>query len=300
MKYNDLTEKQQNIYKNLQSQIDSTFKACNEKGFRTRERYQQGCYSFAIHLSQTYGKANISKMTNKHIESYIKVAQDEWGLSTSAVTTNLSAIRYFYRKRVGKQFRIKTNKQLGVNPRTKKERIGRDRAMPDLDYQHLLKKCDEKRDPITKIKLEISERFGLRIMEVHKIRHSTLNEIFRSKDSEKVLPVVGKGGLIRYLPLSNNDIRFLKKVNEITHSKTDRIFVKESEDTKQKIDELKTFISTNRLSKEYSHHGLRHRYAQKLYNELRKSLSDYDSRVIVSSRLGHSRIDVTYTYLDSR
>lgn len=62
MKYTDLTEKQQNIYNNLKAQIDSTFKSCNEKGFRTRERYQQGCYSFAIHLSQKYGKANISKV----------------------------------------------------------------------------------------------------------------------------------------------------------------------------------------------------------------------------------------------
>jgi integrase len=173
--------------------------------------------------------------------------------------------------------------------------------MPDHVYYGLLEDADGAEDRLIRIKLEISERFGLRIHEVFKMRHSIINETLRSKEVQKTLLVVGKGGLKRYIPLTEGDIDFLRRINGIKDSGTDRIFVREDQDTKSEISKLQTFISDHRLDKGYSHHGLRHRYAQRLYNQLRSTgLLDLEARRIVSVRLGHGRIDITYTYLDVR
>jgi site-specific recombinase XerC len=284
-----------NIFKNLEAQVKKTFKLCNENSVKTRERYENGMKSFAKFLANTYRKQNIEKISNTHIKAYVDFLQGS-GKSTSTVTTNLSAIRYFYSKRIGIRFKIMSNRQLGVNARTNEERIGEDRAMSDKEYEYFLDKCDEKNEENYKILMQVGDQLGLRISECFKMRHSQLKVAIKTSN----LAVKGKGGYIRNMELDDLDIKLLEKVNSIKTSGTDRIFVKKNEKTHIKIKELQTFIYKNREDDKITFHSLRHRYAQNKYDELRaKGLGDFEARMIVSHKLGHNRLEICKIYLNN-
>jgi site-specific recombinase XerD len=295
MKQDEMNQTQLNIYNNLTRQIDATFKHSHECAFKTRERYQDAMYSFAKFLAVENRKQNISKVNNGHIEKYV-VHMQENGYSTSYVTTNISAIRYFYDKQSGGSFLIKSNKELGVNARTKEERIGENRSISDQDYKILLNGADQIGREDFVLKLKVAERFGLRIHEVFALRHSQLNDAIKNS----ILKVKGKGGLVRSYPLNEKDKDFLATINSYNESKSDRIFIKENEKTHKKIKEMQKFIEKSQnAEKEYTFHSLRHRYAQKLYIELRgKGVSDFEARLIISKRLGHNRISISDIYLN--
>ena len=130
MKRNELSATEEKIYKNLKSQVDSFFNKTNEKSFKTRERYADGMNDFAKFLAKEYHKEKMTSVNNKHIQAYVyHMQKDPKRYSTSYTTTNMSSIRFFYSRSIGDKFRIKTNKDFGVKPRTQSERIGQDRSM---------------------------------------------------------------------------------------------------------------------------------------------------------------------------
>lgn len=298
MKLNELTQSEINIYNNLKKQIDVVFKHSHECAFKTRERYRDSMYSFAKFLAKEYRKQNIGKIKNTHIEKYVKYMQEK-DYSTSYVTTNVSAIRYFYDKKTGGRFIIKSNRGLGVNARRKDERIGENRSISDESFHDLLNKTEFLGRQDFMLEIKLADRFGLRIHEVFSLRHSKIREAFKTGE----LKIKGKGGLIRTLNLSVRDKDFLKEVEQYKKTKVDRIFVSSTEKTHLKIKELQKFIRDYRDVKggdyEYIFHSIRHRYAQKLYSELRRcGITDSEARFIVSKRLGHNRISVSDIYLN--
>ncbi len=292
----DMDQKTVNIFVNLKGQVNAVFKNCHECSFKTRETYQERVEVFAKFLAIEYRKQNIQKISNEHLTHYVEYLQDK-DLSSSYITTSMSAIRYFYKKAVGEKFKIKSNKALGVNSRTKEERIGRDRAISDQDYAELLAKTrsDELKEYEYGVKLGMI--LGLRIHEFYRIRVSQIKEAIKSDK----IKIKGKGGFVRTNPIGAEAKALLIEVLKDNASDNDRIFVMKNEKTHKKIKTLEDYIRNTRdeLGKEYTYHSLRHRYAQKLYTELKsQGVSEYEARMIVSRRLGHNRVDITSTYLD--
>lgn len=295
MKLNNMTEKENNIYNNLEMQVNAVFKHSHECAFKTRDRYRDAMLSFSKFLAVEYKKQNITKIKNKHIEEYVLHMQKQ-GYSTSYVTTNLSAIRYYYDKTSKGKFIIKNNRELGVNSRKRDERIGDDKSITDKEFNNLLNKAKEIGREDFILELTTAEQFGLRIHEVFSLRHSQIREALKKGE----LRIKGKGGLIRYLP-TNDKREILEKLDNYKKTDIDSIFVDKNEKTHLKIKEMQCFIKNTRGDNDdYTFHSIRHSYAQKFYVDLiSKGITDYEARLIVAKRLGHNRVSVSSIYLDS-
>lgn len=233
---------------------------------------------------------------NLHIESYVKYMQKDPGTySTSYITTNLSAIRFYYERVSGGKIHIKTNRQLGVIPRSQSERIGENRSMKPSDYARLIEKADSLcRDDYKKI-LALAKTLGLRLHESYSLRKT---QISRAMNLD-ALVVKGKGGLIRVIPLTVEARSLLDEIYRGSSTNDDRIFVKPGTSTHREMKKFQRFIREARQQGiKTTYHSIRHAYAQNLYRNLRASgLTDFESRKIVSTRLGHGRIEITKIYL---
>lgn len=294
MMMKSMTDVETNIYRNLKLQVNAVFRHSHECSYKTRERYKDAMLSFSKFLAIEYRKQNVTKIKNEHIQKYVLHMQKE-GYSTSYVTTNLSAIRYFYDKISKGKFIIKSNRELGVDARKHDERIGPDRSISKIELNNLLVKATEidRKDFVFAIK--ICENFGLRIHEVYSMRHSQIRDALKSE----TLKVKGKGGLIRYIPIKDNKI-LLNEIDAYKRTGTDRIFVSKDEKTHLKIKEMQEFVNSSRKKNEnYTFHSIRHYYAQDLYKYLRSNgMTDFEARMIVANRLGHNRVEVSSIYLD--
>lgn len=297
MKTSDLNQKQQNIYMNLERQIDSFFKHTNEKSFKTRERYSDGMHDFAKFLAKEFRKENIKSIKNKHIEAYITHMQKNPGeYSTSYITTNLSAIRFFYHRVTDGKLHIKTNRQLNVVPRTQTERIGKNRSIDKTDSDSLIAAAEKASRMDYFFILKLGELFGLRLHEAFSLRKSQINEALRTNQ----IHIKGKGGLIRTLPLNYDQKKLLENIKNQIHPVNDRIFIGENQRTHLEIKKFQAFIRNSKKNGTSStYHSLRHSFAQNLYKNLIASgLSDIEARSVVSERLGHHRIEITKIYLN--
>jgi len=296
MKLNELSEKEEKIYMNLKNQVDSFFNKINEKSFKTRDRYRDAMDDFSKFLAQSYRKENLSAVNNKHISAYINHLQKVEGqYSRSYVTTNLSAIRFFYARKTKGKFIIKTNKELGVIPRTQSDRIGSERSMKNDDLLTLYKAA-KSINRLDYIKLfQVADTFGLRLHEAFKLSRSQIKRALK----EGSIEIVGKGGLKRYLPLGPDEKQLLIELKNSKFTNSDRIFVENNKKTHLEMKIFQRFINTSRKSGvTTSFHSLRHKYASELYHKLRsKGLTDFEARTVVSKRLGHNRLDITNVYL---
>lgn len=295
-KITEMTQSELNIFNNLKVQIDSVFKNSHECSIKTRYTYHERMDVFAKFLAIEYRKQNIKKISNDHIMNYVKYLQER-GMSTSYVTTSLSAIRYFYTKSVGPKFIIKSNRALEVNSRTQKERTGPDRSISDSDYTALLKATINIGNKEYEYALKVGLTLGLRIHEFYKMRTSQIREALKTGE----IIVKGKGGLVRTLPITNEERALLGDILNEVKSDNDRLFVKKNEKTHRKMRALEEYIRESRkgTDKRYVYHSLRHSYAQKLHSRLTsQGLSDLEARTIVSTRLGHGRVCISDIYLE--
>lgn len=294
---NELDQKEVNIAENLQRQINSVFKHSHECSILTRKTYHERMDVFAKFLAVEYRKQNINKIKNVHIAEYVRYLQEN-GVSTSYVTTSLAAIRYFYRKSLGDKFIIKSNKELEVRARSQNERIGRDRSISDADYDKLLSETIKIGQKEYEYALKVGLTFGLRVHEFYKMRKSQIKKSLKTGE----LMVKGKGGLIRSLPINQDQRALLVEILSEVKSDNDRLFVQENEKTHTKIKSLEKYIRDSRegTDKHYVYHSLRHSFAQKLHKRfLSQGFSEYEARVVVSKRLGHNRVCVSDIYLEA-
>ena len=298
MKLDEMTERETNIYRNLQQQKDSVMRNGHECSIGTRRRYNDALDLYCKIMATEFAKQNIKKINNNHLERVVEVLQES-GYSKSTVSNTMSAIRYFYRKAIGLKFRIKSNKELGVDSRGKEDRIGPNRAMTEKEKDDLIDCAFNKGRMDFVFGISIANLLGLRIHEVFKLRRSTVKKALKSGK----LRTVGKGGLVRYQSLNNKQSDLLKGVLEWSDNGDDRIFVKKNE-AHRSIKDMQEFIAKNRdgIQKpgryKITFHSLRHKYAQDRYRELRdEGLTDLEARYQLTSELGHGRVSVTDVYL---
>lgn len=294
--------KAENIYRNLEKQIDRIFRHCRQGSIKTRDRYKDGVKHLGKFLAESYNKQNMNNINNKHLEAYVEQMQDV-GYSTSYITTNLSAIRFFVDQVKNSKY-IKSNKELGAIPRRGYERIGLNRAWTKTEVEEMISIARNKGFERVADMIKLSYSMGLRIHEVARLDRSTMQRALR----EDRLTVKGKGGLVRLVPLRNQDTRqHIETLINQTNARNSKVFVNIGEKTHQVISQAQNFITNNRHlvqgkrldnQANITFHGLRHSYAQERYIELRgQRLNDYDARLQVSKELGHFRVEITNIYL---
>lgn len=289
--------KAERVYKNLERQIEKTFKHCRQGSIKTRARYEDGVKHLAKFLAATYNKQSMNNIENKHLEAYVEQMQ-EASYSSSYVTTNMSAIRFFVDQIKDSSY-IKSNEELGVIPRGSEERLGPSRSWTKDEVQKMQDIAIKKGFERVADMIKLSYLQGLRIHEVTRLERADLQRALR----ENQLIVRGKGGLVRPVPLRNQEARdHLQKLIDKTRVKGFKVFVNSSEKTHEVIKQVQNFIYNNRhLVQEKDSfsdtranitvHGLRHSYSCERYVELRhEGKNDYEARVQISRELGHFRV----------
>ena len=292
----EMDEKTLNIYRNLSNQIDKVFRHTRQGSIKTRHRYEDGMNHFDKFLAEIFKKQNLKKIENKHLQAYVEQMQES-GYSKSYITTNLSAIRYFIDIKGGDSKMLSTNKELGVEHRTREDRIGSNKAWSEDEVRKFVEYAENNGEVryANMVKLAYSE--GLRIHEVARLDKSQLVNALK----EDILIVKGKGGLVRNIPIHNKEL--VQRLCDDTKNGY-KVFINKEEQTHKVINNLQVFIYNynkefNNSDKNLTFHGLRHAYAQNRCRELRnKGIDDYNARLKVSKELGHFRVEITEIYLN--
>ena len=291
-KYWKLTEKERNIYHNMEKQIEKVFRHAHQNAYETRARYKAGVQHFAKFTIECFRKQNFNRIEPKHMQAYVEQMQ-EAGYSKSYIATNLSAVRYFVDLMGGDSERLPTNRELEIDPRTTEDRIGRDRSWREEEYERMREKALEqgKRDYADMMKL--AKEQGLRVHEVCSVNRDMLRHALETGK----LTVKGKGGLVREIHVWNRE-HLERLYNETPQG--ERTFIRQGEPTHLVINRLQNWIIQNRDT-DITFHGLRHTYAQDRYRALlQQGESEYEAKRTVSRELGHFRVEVTSIYLEGR
>lgn len=169
----EMDEKTEKIYKNLCNQIDKVFRHTRQGSFETRYRYKDGVKHFAKYLAEAYKKQNLNRIRPAHLEGYVEQMQES-GYSKSYVTTNLSAIRFFYDQLEKDSCRLPSNRDLGVDHRTKEDRIGKDRAWTNDEVSRFIQYAkDDGKERFANM-IRLARDHGLRVHEVTRLSKTDL------------------------------------------------------------------------------------------------------------------------------
>ncbi|WP_097033377.1 tyrosine-type recombinase/integrase [Clostridium tertium] len=292
-----LDEKTQNIYDNLCVQIEKIFRHCNQGAYKTRERYEDGVKNFAKFMADAFKKQNLNNIQSKHLYAYVEFLQDV-GYSTSYVTTNLSAVRFFYDQVGNDSSKLPNNNKLGVISRSKEERIGDDKAWIPLEIENFITYAINVGQVRYGDMVRLSSELGLRLHEVCRLDKWHLRQALEVGK----ITIKGKGGLVRDVPVIDKTL--IQKLYNDT-KRGNKVFIREGEQTHKVIKNIQMFIYNNQdkfaldRDKQLTFHGLRHFYCQNRYSELvRGGLTDLQARKVVSRELGHYRISITEIYLN--
>lgn len=229
-----MDEKTLNIYRNLNNQIEKVFIHTRQGSIKTRYRYKDGVNHFAKFVAEAFKKQNLNKIEIKHLEAYVEQMK-ECGYSKSYVTTNLSAIRYFVDVKGGNSKQLPDNRMLGVDHRTKADRIGDNKAWTKEEVAMFIEYAEKTGNFRYTNMVRMGYSHGLRIHEVARIDKSQLGCALKTG----CLTVKGKGGLVRTIPLNNTE--FIERL--YNESKVgEKVFVDKDEKTHLIIGNLQGYI----------------------------------------------------------
>lgn len=252
-----------------------------------------------------YKNMGATSLKRKHVLALVRLWQSEVSsktgkpISNGTIKNRMSALRWWAGK-IGKPNVIpKTNRELGIEDRIR---------MPVHDKAYSLTE-EQKRDlPIyLNLSARLQQEFGLRREEAGKFILGKAEY----EDHIKLEASWTKGGRERIIPITNETQREL--LNEIRNYAPQNSLVPSHLSFKQYISHRKYVLTGIGIP---ATHGLRYHYAQQRYIKLSNGLEpprkggrsksklteqekewDSNARLIVSSELGHVRVDITRTYL---
>lgn len=291
-------------------QLQKLYNHARQGSYSTRTRYAEAMERFLKAIVPEFRLQKLQNIQDKHLEFYVKFQQNK-GLTDKYIKNDLSGIRYLHDQANGKhqlspakEFNKKVG--LGITPNGRK-----DRAWTEREYQEIYKKAGNRADaPKMQGMLEIAKHTGTRLDEAATLRRGDLEKALRIGQLHLHNT---KGGRERDIPLSPAARNVISKAIQgvrsgeyvyvpkdvAVHEWKARVqnFILDSRDDIQDSDRG-AHDKEERVRGEISYHGLRHFYARETYQELRQSgLSDRESRAILSKRLGHGRVEVTYIYV---
>lgn len=297
-----MTIKTQNpgIYQTLVAQMDKTARHNRQGSFGSRRRYYEAMKRFCRFLADHYHLQKLANISGKHLTAYVLHMQ-EHGKSAATIKTDLAAIRFFHHKMERTKYCLPSNDDLAVE--LERRRFGRvDRTWSVREFNLFLARCLENgREDFAAIAC-LTWYAGLRIHECFRIDTAIAAQAIR----ENAITIKGKGGKIRTVPI-NDSIRIeLEKSLSVT-PRGHKPFVPDDVQTHNAIAQLQQYIYKVRpqiqdegSTRPMTHHGLRHSFAARTYQELVDSgMSPLNASFRVSKLLGHERPDVTNVYLAS-
>lgn len=298
--------REDNIYKNLSSQISKISKHNRQGSFKTKERYKQGVDRFCKFLAANFGIQKFANINDKHVEKYVEDMQSR-GLSVSTIKTDLAAIRFYHDKTDKPRHTLSDNSKYTLERRSFG---GVDRSWNQSEYKAFRELAYARGQLRVAEIATLARNEGLRIHETLRIDRSSVEKALATGK----LHVKGKGGKERDVPLSQESrIVLQERIQSVERG--DKLYVQEHEKTHLVIKQVQNFINRNRehfqdasrqlertegdeIVQNITFHGLRHSYAQDQYQRaMDVGLSDYRARVTVSQLLGHERDDVTRIYV---
>ena len=288
------------IYQTLIAQLDKTARHNRQGSFRTKERYYEAMQRFCKFLSEECRLQKLTNISGKHLTAYVLHMQEQ-GKSASTIKTDLAGIRFFHDKMERTKYRLPSNDELAVE--LERRRFGGvDRTWSIPEFNRFLAHCmADGREDFAAIAC-LTWYAGLRIHECFRIDTATAEQALR----ENAITIKGKGGKVRTVPINESISIELKKLLAVTE-RGHKLFVPDGVPTDIAIARLQQYIYQVRpqIQKEDStrpmtHHGLRHSYAARTYQELIDSgMCPLSASLRVSRLLGHERPDVTRGYLAS-
>jgi len=239
-----------------------------------------------------------TSLKSKHIDALL----EHWKgreLSSGTIKNRMAALRWWAEKINRQNIIPKDNTALGIEKRTY---VNQDNKAKILEHE----KLDNVTDLYIKMSLKLQTAFGLRREECIKFNVSYADQ----GDHIQLKSSWTKGGKARTVPVRTEMQRQL--LNEL-HAFTKKGSLIPPERTY--IQQRHIYDGQCKQAGLSNMHGLRHQYAQELYEELtgwqcpkaggqkQKTLTreqretDQDARQVISRELGHERIEVVAIYI---
>ena len=286
------------IKNDLKKSILGILKENRVGSYESQDARRQILMQFADELIPLgYGLRNISGLKEKHVLTIVKFwLKNE--LAVSTIKNRTSALRFLCKK-INKPTIIPSNKNLGI-PRRIYVPV-RNRAIYNPDFSKIS-------NDYIRISLELQRVFGLRREEALKIKPHMADK----NDRLELLSSWCKGGRGRVIPIRTEEQRYWLDQATKLAGKFGHSLIPQKKNYKQQRDVYDKQVNRAGLR---NLHGLRHAYAQLRYRELtgwessinggprlrtlmhEQKQIDHQARMILSEELGHSRKQITTSYL---
>ena len=299
------------LAKNLREQLESIFKHCNEKSYKTRVRYLDASIRFSYFLADRYRLQKFKNVEDRHFRAYAEHLK-KIGASPATIQAELAGIRFFYRLSGGKN-KLSDNRSLNLPKRA----VGTENRawLPEEKEKAVAIATRMGRTDVV-IAIDLAYELGLRVEEICVTR---VEYLISARNTGIFVVPKGKGGQRRAIKLNPMQRAMISKYVEYAKAMGLQpgdylISGSEKHGVKMEIKSLQNWMSHNRekfmvkdrdkiveADKKKRHatiswHGLRHSYAQKTYAEALK-VKPKQAEKIVSENLGHHRCKVTRIYL---
>lgn len=283
---------------NLQYSIQQVLLKNRDGSFATRADRTQILMRFAedlIHLG--FGLNHVQGLKAKHITAVVEYWKQQ-ELTNATLKNRTSALRHLAEK-INKPTIVPSNSALTIGSRSYVPK--KNKALFNADFSRITN-CH------ILVSLHLQRTFGLRREEALKIKPFEADK----GDHIKLQPSWCKGGRSRIIPIRTQEQRYWLDQAKIQagHSSLSLIPVDKSYIQHRHVYDKQT--SRAGLS---NPHGLRHAYAQQRYKELtgweapinggpnakqltkEQKILDKEVRMIITEELGHSREQITVSYL---
>lgn len=241
-----------------------------------------------------YKDFKVGQLGGRHVDRLF-TEYKERELSPKTEANRASAIRWLSRK-IGKQNIIpRTNKELGILPRSG---IAFENSARDLPTPDVMQRFTEREQ----LSLQLQRDFGMRREESLKFNPSTADK----GDRLELKGSWCKGNVERSIPILTEQQReLINKCHEVA-AKSSMI-----EKNTRYVDAVKS-LANKCYRNNIKMHTHRHAYAQQRYTELTKGRVcpvaggeknndklNKEARLQIAKELGHNRVEVTNSYLGS-
>ena len=285
--------------KDLNYQLGKLCRDNRDGGFSTQATRSRILDLIANQLQELgYRRMQPRSLKPKHVDALVAHWQHQ-GISVGTLKNRLSTLRWWAKKVNKPSIIAKDNSVYGIG---KREYVARESKARKLDDR----KLSEISDPYVRVSIRLQAAFGLRREESIKFNasYAIQDDHIRLKSSWT------KGGRARTVPITNNDqrrlleeVRMLAKGGSLIPAQLNYV---------QQLHRYEQQLRNVGLCKL---HGLRHKYAQRRYEELTgwkapaaggpasDSLTtdqrtlDKKARVVISQELGHNREAISAVYL---
>ncbi|MEM7704231.1 MAG: phage integrase N-terminal domain-containing protein [Pseudomonadota bacterium] len=285
--------------KDLNYQLKNLCRNNRDGGYSTQASRSRLLDLMANQLHELgYRRMRASSLRPKHVQALVSLWKEQ-DVSIGTTKNRLSALRWWAEKVNKRSVVARSNDAYGIGSR---QFVSNESKAKFLNQERLVKITD----PYVRMSVRLQEAFGLRREESIKFRPD-----YAIRENEIVLKGSWtKGGRPRAIPITSDAQReLLQDAKALAGSgaviPADRRYV----------DQLHRYERQTAKAGLTKLHGLRHGYAQRRYRDLtgrdapaaggkcckeftaQEKAADREARLQISTELGHSREQITATYL---